>query len=1838
MAAPGGQRGRARAPILSVALWLLHSAAQVCGNQNEGAVFLREFTLIRRESLHDDFLSDLLSNHKTEDQGTGGGDNGLELLDEQLTKASSRTARSEEDRDTLWDAWGSWSECSRTCGGGASYSLRRCLGSKSCEGRNIKYRTCSNVDCPPEAGDFRTQQCSAHNDVKYQGQFYEWLPVSNDPDNPCSLKCQAKGTTLVVELAPKVLDGTRCYTESLDMCISGLCQIVGCDHQLGSTVKEDNCGVCNGDGSTCRLVRGQYKSQLSANKPEDTVVAVPYGSRHVRLVLKGPDHLYLETKTLQGVKGENSLSSTGSFLVDNSSVDFQKFPDKEILRIAGPLSADFTVKIRYAGAADSAVQFIFYQPIIHRWRETDFFPCSASCGGGYQLTSAECYDLRSSRVVTDQYCHYYPENIKPKPKLQECNLDPCPASDGYKQIMPYDLYHPLPRWESTPWTACSSSCGGGIQSRTVSCVEEDIQGHISPVEEWKCMYTPKMPIVQPCNIFDCPKWLAQEWSPCTVTCGQGLRYRVVLCIDHRGMHTGGCGSKTKPHIKEECIVPTPCYKPKGKKGRQIFTEKLPVEAKLPWYKQAQEMEEGAMVSEEPSFIPEAWSACSVTCGAGSQVRLVKCQVILSFSQSVADLPIDECEGPKPASQRACYSGPCSGEVAESSPEETELIPGGLQDFDELHDWEYEGFTECSESCGGGVQEAVVTCLNKQTREIADETLCVTSRRPPQLLRACNLELCPPRWEIGKWSSCSLTCGVGLQTRDVFCSHLLSRETNETIISADELCHKPKPSLVQACNRFDCPPSWYSTEWQQCSQTCGAGTQKRDVLCKQRMADGSFLELPETFCSTPRPVDQQTCKNEDCPSEWLLSDWTQCSVSCGEGTQTRNAICRKMLKTGGSIIINSSMCPPLPLSSLVRSCAVAACTRHNRPAQKQSPHIMALKNVYIQTKKQKKLHFIVGGYAYLLPKTSVVLRCPVRRFRKSMITWEKDQKRLLSSVHITIAPYGYMRIHRLKPSDAGTYTCMAGPAREHFVIRLFGGDNKVIINQPAGIREEEGTRKSSLNEALHTQEKHQNGILFNRSKAEKRGHLADPSSQYDNIVSRLLEQRGWPGENLESWEAQESTERNASSEEDRSQEFSLPFVMVMEQKRLDDIIRNVSRQPEELKDIYSKQFVVQLAHDLIRSHLENQESVFKIQGRRIGSATAEFPFRKHVSGFTSSLRTSSAEAYLPVSVDLGNGSHRPHRKPAILRKISAAQQLSASEVVTHLGQTVVLASGTLSVLLHCEAVGNPKPTISWAKNGAEVQYNDRILLQPDDSLQILAPVEADVGFYTCNATNALGSDSVSIAVTLAGKPLIKASRATLINTESSAVTVDIGSTVKTIQGTNVTISCQVAGVPEAEVTWLRNRVKLVPAYHLHDGSLLIANVTLSEQGLYSCRAANLRGEVIESTQLLILEPPRTLLQLEDLTAMLLTPGPDIPSVLTSPSGTRMVLNPESSVLIGCPVDGHPTPNITWFYAGQPISMRHNILAGGQILQLLNISADYQGEFSCLAQNEAGSLMQKTSLTIREYWWSVDRLMACSASCGNKGVQQPQLRCLLDGTEVNTSHCIEKPKPVLQPIACNRRDCPSRWMVTSWSLCTRSCGGGVQTRRVTCQKLTATGSSIPMSNEACTQVAKRPVDTQICNRQLCVEWVASSWGQCNGPCIGPRLAVQHRQIFCQTRDGNSVSSDQCSVLPRPVSTQNCWTDICGVHWRVSLWTLCTATCGNYGFQSRRVECVHVRTNKPMQEHYCSWRPRPANWQRCNITPCENMECRDTTRYCEKVKQLKLCQLTQFKSRCCGTCGKA
>lgn len=55
--------------------------------------------------------------------------------------------------------------------------------------------------------------------------------------------------------------------------------------------------------------------------------------------------LVIESKTLQGEKGEHSFSAPGTFVIENTTVEFQKSTDREIIKIQGPLGADFIIKV-----------------------------------------------------------------------------------------------------------------------------------------------------------------------------------------------------------------------------------------------------------------------------------------------------------------------------------------------------------------------------------------------------------------------------------------------------------------------------------------------------------------------------------------------------------------------------------------------------------------------------------------------------------------------------------------------------------------------------------------------------------------------------------------------------------------------------------------------------------------------------------------------------------------------------------------------------------------------------------------------------------------------------------------------------------------------------------------------------------------------------------------------------------------------------------------------------------------------------------------------------------------------------------------------------------------------------------------------------------------------------------------------------------------------------------------------------------------------------------------------------------------------------------------------------
>ncbi|TRY92706.1 hypothetical protein DNTS_032936, partial [Danionella cerebrum] len=1675
---------------------------------------------------------------------------------------SSRTTRSDEERDTGWDAWGSWSDCSRTCGGGASYSLRRCLNGGNCEGRNIRYRTCSNTDCPLESGDFRAQQCSAHNDIKYHGQVYEWIPVTYDPISPCALRCQARGKSLVVELAPKVLDGTRCKADSLDMCISGVCQEVGCDRQLGSNAKEDNCGVCAGDGSTCRLVRGQALPHVSPEEPVKTVIEVPMGSRGFRITAKGLDLIVIETHGGSVRRDEVVFSSSGTYLVGNNTVEFQKGGERQNLRCYSPLTADFTVKVKYGGPKDSVVQFMFYQPIRYQWRESDFFPCSVTCGGGYQLNSAECMDIRLNRSVSENLCHSFPENNKPTPKLKECSMDPCRESDGFKEVMPYDHFQPLPRWEQNPWRSCSVSCGGGSQDRSVVCVEEDVQGQITTVQDWKCTHSPRPISTQTCNTFECPQWMAMEWSQCTVTCGLGLRYRVVLCVDHSGQHAGGCDPSLKPHVKEDCLVPIACHKPR---------ESQPVEAKLPWLKQAQELEESKAALEEPTFIPGPWSPCSVSCGVGIQRRVLKCKVLLSFTQAEVELPEEECDEEKPVSERSCDPGPCDSGVTDAS-----RWPSRDHNIPDLHGyvWEYRGFTPCSSSCAVGKQMAVVRCVSSLKREIVDDELCNGSKTQGSLLRICNPQPCPPRWEVSLWSVCSASCGVGLQTRSVSCVRLV--EGNQTEPVSSKQCVEKRPVELRACNQIDCPAAWEAEAWQQCSHSCGRGTQWRKVYCKQRLASGSQRRLSDQDCTVPKPDVHRVCSNPDCLLPRLEGgEWSKCSVTCGKGVQRREPVCRRQTNSGQRVTLDRSACGDLPLPPLIRSCRMSPCSKHKH-GSKRCPQVVGVNRIYIQNRQEKRLSFTIGGRAYLLPKTTVIIKCPVRHFLKTQIRWEKDGTLVTSSKRINITKSGALRIYNLEAQDIGVYRCWANQDSDSFTLKLIGYNNR-LLDRPEG-----NSPENERNRSFHPFLNKEGGYVGTKCNEEVTHEKKIPSWMQKNEFYRDDEQPKelhWDTLALGSYDS-------------ALRPRSISGALVLDPAQFEELVKNVTQLVEsgEVTEDMASQLISKLIEDL---------------------AAAEDAF---------STRESTAfEGYLDRTPNTSEGKLS---KALIIRQRHYDSSISFQrDLRIHVGRVAFLTNATRSLTLLCPAQGYPRPKVSWAKNGSPLQTTTRVSQDSIGEVLISRPGASDVGIYKCTVTNELGTDSESIQVLLAESPRIVASQRNMSDLKSLNLKVVVGGMISVRSGTNLTLECPVKGVPQPAVSWHRKEASLdARAWPLPSGSLLLINLTPQDDGTYTCEAANSLGKADAVSRIRVM-------------------GAEVNQkkvLMASVTGTSATFRPGDVLRIGCPVVASHRKPIRWRFEKRMLTSGGNILiqAGGRVLEINTRSGQFEGHYECQTQMDTQQqLTAWIQLLSQELEWNLGEWSSCSTSCGNRGSQVRRLKCVTsEGREMPHSVCQHLPKPSRQSQACNLMDCPPSWVSTVWSKCSSPCGHGFRERRVSCQQLQASGSIKVLSSSTC-EGSPRPQEREGCSSQTCVEWLTSPWGKCAGRCLGPAMATQSRTVSCR-RFSNSTSTI-CDSRERPPSLRNCSSEMCDVYWKVSPWRTCTVACGR-GFQSRRVNCVHRQSQKTLPDLHCLWQSRPLTWQHCNITSCGS-ECKDRTHYCSVVKRLKLCTVALYRQRCCQSCSR-
>ncbi len=109
---------------------------------------------------------------------------------------------------------------------------------------------------------------------------------------------------------------------------------------------------------------------------------------------------------------------------------------------------------------------------------------------------------------------------------------------------------------TSAWGTCSVTCGLGVQLRTVTCTLNGVA-----VSESFCD-SAKPATSKSCILAACPhyKWKAGAWSTCSVTCGSGVKTRTVNCVQvgtNTVVDKSLCMLHNKPSPAKVCR-PGPC--------------------------------------------------------------------------------------------------------------------------------------------------------------------------------------------------------------------------------------------------------------------------------------------------------------------------------------------------------------------------------------------------------------------------------------------------------------------------------------------------------------------------------------------------------------------------------------------------------------------------------------------------------------------------------------------------------------------------------------------------------------------------------------------------------------------------------------------------------------------------------------------------------------------------------------------------------------------------------------------------------------------------------------------------------------------------------------------------------------------------------------------------------------------------------------------------------------------------------------------------------------------------------------------------------------------------------
>lgn len=279
-------------------------------------------------------------------------------------------------------------------------------------------------------------------------------------------------------------------------------------------------------------------------------------------------------------------------------------------------------------------------------------PCDSACGPGEQHrwrsvvgvpsngSPAQCPALRESRPCTSPVClpgqQPYPSDTSqdvvpgssPPPSY---SLDSISDDEGMFRDLPGRIEPPKHRWLIYGFGACSSTCGGGVQTRTVQCAR--IEGEGWEISDPRACETegagPQPSSTRACNVEACEgaTSLVSEWQSCSATCGWGARERAVSCKGLLGL-----------------LLPrSSCLQEKEEAFEPCATNDCP--------------------RSEPYWRLGSWGRCSVHCGGGTASRDATCIDPLLNAETTPE----RCGPPPSPLERPCNTRPCRVGVWRAGP-------------------------------------------------------------------------------------------------------------------------------------------------------------------------------------------------------------------------------------------------------------------------------------------------------------------------------------------------------------------------------------------------------------------------------------------------------------------------------------------------------------------------------------------------------------------------------------------------------------------------------------------------------------------------------------------------------------------------------------------------------------------------------------------------------------------------------------------------------------------------------------------------------------------------------------------------------------------------------------------------------------------------------------------------------------------------------------------------------------------------------------------------------------------------------------------------------------------